>query len=179
MTALGLDINLLPKSKWEKGFVGKLLFWALNVGRYVVVFTELIVIGAFLFRFGLDKRLTDLNFEINQKKNAVMTYGDLEAKWRRLQSQLGVVAKFQTEAVDANQVLNAISQITPLDTSYTTITLNAKKVVLEGQTLSNVGLATLLTKAQSQPLFKEVTLETVSSSVDQSGVITFRLTLTL
>ena len=179
MTALGLDINLLPKSKWEKGFIGKLLFWALNVGRYVVVFTELIVIGAFLFRFGLDKRLTDLNFAINQKKNAIMTYGDLEVKWRRLQGQLEAVAKFQAEAVDANQVLNAISQITPFDTNYTTINLYAKNVVLEGQTLSNVGLATLLTKAQNQPLFKEVTLETVSSSVDQSGVIAFRLTLTL
>src|SRR3989338_10839616 len=149
MAALSFEINLLPKSKWEKGFVGKLLFWALNVGRYVVVFTKLIVIGAFLFRFGLDKRLTDLNFEINQKKNAVMTYGDLESKWRRLQDQLEAVAKVQVEAVNANEVLNAISQITPLDTSYTTITLNAKNVVLEGQTLSNVGLAPLLNKAQS------------------------------
>lgn len=179
MTALGLNINLLPKSKWEKGIVGRLLFWALHVGRYVVVFTELVVIGAFLFRFGLDKKLTDLNFDINQKKSAVMAYGDLEGKWRRLQSQLQTITKVSADSVKAGQILNAVSQITPLDTNYSTINLNDKAVVLEGQTLSNVGLATLLASAQNQPLFKEVTLETVSSAADNSGIITFRLTLNL
>ena len=76
-------------------------------------------------------------------------------------------------------MLDAVSQITPLDTSYTTINLNSEIVILEGQTLSNVGLATLLAQAQNQPIFKEVTLETVSSAVDQSGLIAFRLTLSL
>ena len=179
MAALGLDINLLPKAKWEKGVFGKLLFWALHVGRYVVVFTELIVIGAFLFRFGLDKRLTDLNFGINQKKSAVEAYGDLESRWRRLQTQLKTVTTVQAESVNTGQVLDAVSQITPLDTSYNTININPEMVVLEGQTLSNVGLATLLAQAQNQPMFKEVTLETVSSAVDQSGLIAFRLTLSL
>jgi hypothetical protein len=177
MTAQDKEINLLPKNKWEKGVIGRLFFWALNIGRYVVVFTELIVISAFLFRFGLDKQLTDVNFDIEQKKTVVMSYGDLEAKWRHLQEQLKQVATAKAAGTDAADILNSISQMTPLDTNYTTINITKEVVILEGQTLSDIGLATLLAKAQIDSRYQDVTLETVSSATDQSGIITFRLVL--
>ena len=81
------EINLLPKERWETGVLGKLLKWALNIGRYVVVFTELVVIGAFLYRFGLDRQLTDLKEEIGQKQALVESFGDFEAKFRDLQEK--------------------------------------------------------------------------------------------
>ena len=60
MTAQEKQINLLPKDKWEVGVIGKLLKWALNIGRYIVVFTELIVISAFFMDC-----LIILNYEID------------------------------------------------------------------------------------------------------------------
>ncbi len=179
MTAQAKEINLLPKDKWETGVVGKLLHWALNIGRYVVVFTELIVISAFLFRFGLDRRLTDLNEEMKQKQAVIKSYGDLEDKFRQLQLQLESVKNVEDETAKTDVILSNISQITPLDTSYSSININKEKVTLEGQTFSDVGLATLLAKAQTNEMFMEVVLENVSSATDKSQAIDFRMTLSL
>lgn len=179
MAAQHKEINLLPKEKWEQGVLGKILKWALNVGRYVVVFTELIVISAFLYRFGLDKKLTDLNEEIERKKIIVNSYGDLEEKYRRLQSQLQLVSNKEKERVTATTILTVISQITPIDTSYTNIVVEKEKVSLEGETLSEVGLATLLAKAQAQSIFDNATLDSVTSANEKSASIGFRLSLEL
>jgi len=173
------EINLLPKEKWEVGVVGKLLKWTLNVGRYVVVFTELIVISAFLFRFGLDRKLTDLNEEMEQKKFIVNSYGDLEERFKRVQFQLKSIKEIKDEALEANEVLEAISQLTPTDTRYSAINVSEKEVLLEGQTLSEVGLATLLAKSQENEMFTDVALENVSSAADKSQAIDFRMILSM
>ena len=82
MVAQNKEINLLPKEKWETGTAGKLLKWALSIGRYIVVFTELVVISAFLYRFSLDRKLMDINEQVNQQKKIIVTYGDLETNFR-------------------------------------------------------------------------------------------------
>jgi len=179
MPANKKDINLLPKDKWEEGVVGKLLHWALNIGRYVVVFTELIVISAFLFRFGLDRKLTDLNEEMKQKQGVVQSYGDLEEKFKRLQLQLKIVKETKDNTIDVGLILTNISKITPLDTIYSTIDISEEKISLEGQTFSEVGLATLLAKAQTSEIFTGVVLENVSSATDKSQAIDFRMILNL
>ncbi|MFC1627296.1 PilN domain-containing protein [Patescibacteria group bacterium] len=171
------EINLLPKEKWESGTVGKLLKWVLNVGRYVVVFTELIVISAFLFRFGLDRRLTDIKEQVNNKKSVINSFGDFEEVFRRTQLQLKTVSDTADESLDMGEILNEISQMTPIDTSYTSIGINEEGVALEGQTLSDVGLATLLAKSQASKLFTGVVLENVSSAQEQSQAIEFRMVL--
>lgn len=173
------DINLLPKNKWETGILGKLFKWVLNAGRYVVVFTELIVISAFLFRFGLDRKLTDLNEETSQKKAVVAGYGDLESKFTRIQEQLKMIKETEDSDIDAELVLSTISEVTPLDTFYTAISVSKENITLQGQTLSDIGLATLLAKTQDNELFESVTLENVSSADERSQAINFSMKLTL
>jgi len=179
MTAQKDSINLLPKETWEVGVVGKLLKWALQVGRYVVVFTELVVILSFLYRFSLDRKLTDLNEERKQKQTVVESYQDLETNFRQLQLQLKTVKEVEENNLKVGEILTSISLMTPIDTSYKTITINEESVALEGQTLSEVGLATILAKAQNDQRFTEVILENVSSTSNQSQIIEFRMNLSL
>ena len=173
------DINLLPKDKWTEGVIGKLLKWVLNVGRYLVVFTELIVILAFLYRFRLDQQLTDLDEEIKQKQTTITSYGDLEKKFRRLQLQLKTSKQVNSQRLPIETILTTISQITPLDAVYRNINISPDKIFLEGQVFSEAGLATLLAKAQINPLFTEVVLENVSSATDKTQAIDFRMALSL
>src|SRR3989338_8701807 len=91
MSAPRAELNLLPKEVWEKGIVGQLLVWTLSAGRYVVVFTELVVISAFLYRFGLDRALTDLRASLKEKQAIIESYGDLEANFRLVQKKLTTV----------------------------------------------------------------------------------------
>jgi len=173
------DINLLPKEKWEKGLVGKLLKWILNIGRYVVVFTELIVIGAFLYRFSLDRKITDLKEEMDQKKAVIVSYGDFEDNFRRLQLKINTIKSTNESKISSEEILSIISQMTPMDTIYDSINISLEEISLKGKTLSEIGLATLLAKAQKIDLFSEVALDSVSSSTEKSQEINFLMTLKL
>ncbi|MDZ7587449.1 MAG: hypothetical protein U0946_06865 [Patescibacteria group bacterium] len=177
MAARNKEINLLPKEPWETGMLGKLILWALSVGRYVVVFTELIVISAFLYRFGLDRKLTDLNEEIKQNQAIINSYGDLETKFIRVQSQLNKIKETEETAVKVGETLDHISQITPIDAAYKSIMINQIEVSLQGKVLSEVGLATLLTQSQASQRFSDVSLENVSSGTEKDQAITFRMNL--
>ena len=59
-------INLLPQEEFAASTLGRILAWILSTFRILVIMTELIVILAFLSRFWLDARTTDLNEEIKQ-----------------------------------------------------------------------------------------------------------------
>jgi len=179
MPAKAKEINLLPKEPWETGVVGKFIHWTLTVGRYVVVFTELIVISAFLYRFSLDRQLTDLNEKIKQRRAIITNFGDLEEKFRTVQLQLEKIKTLDNQALTVDVILEDISQITPIDTVYESITVNAEAVVLQGKLLSEVGLATLLAKAQADKNFSGVTLENISSGTINTQEINFRMTLNL
>ncbi len=177
MAARKKEINLLPKEPWETGILGQLIPWTLSVGRYVVVFVELIVISAFLYRFGLDRQLTDLNEKIKQKQAIVSSYGDLEAKFKRVQGQLEKIKTTDEASVKIDEVLDKISQITPTDAAYDSITINQKEISLQGRVLSEAGLATLLTQAQTSQGFSDVRLENVSSGTEKEQAIIFRMSL--
>lgn len=179
MAAQNKEINLLPKEKWETGSTGKLLKWALSIGRYIVVFTELIVISAFLYRFGLDRKLMDINEQIEAKKKTIVSYGDLETNFRSLQAKLIGISQAEKNSLDISAILTGLSEITPLDTTYNSIDVAGQKVSLEGQTLSETGLATLLTKAQESQIFSGVSLDNVSSANEKSQTINFRMELSL
>jgi len=57
MPAKKREISLLPKEKEGlPGTVEKATKWLVNVGRWIIVFTELIVILSFLSRFWLLKK---------------------------------------------------------------------------------------------------------------------------
>lgn len=177
MAARKKEINLLPKKPWETGILGQLIPWTLSVGRYVVVFVELIVISAFLYRFGLDRKLTDLNEKIKQKQAIVSSYGDLEAKFKRVQEQLKKIKAAEEAPVKIDEALDSISQITPADAAYDSIIINQKEISLQGKVLSEAGLATLLTQAQASKEFSDVSLENVSSSTEKEQAIIFKMSL--
>jgi hypothetical protein len=177
MTAPHPELNLLPKEPWEKGLLGQLFKWVISTGRYVVIFTELIVISAFLYRFGLDSTLTNLRQSIKQKLNIINSFGDLETNFRTVQTQLNTI-KEVTDNARALTVLATLNQITPADVTYTAITINQESVSLEGRVLSHAGLATLLYQTQEKSGFSDVVLENVQSATDKSPAIEFRLMLT-
>ncbi|MFA5769896.1 MAG: PilN domain-containing protein [Patescibacteria group bacterium] len=62
-------INLLEKK--SVGILDKLTFFGLNYLRYIIVITQLVVIGVFFYRFQIDQRIIDLKEGVEQKKEIV------------------------------------------------------------------------------------------------------------
>ena len=68
MPAKQPTINLIGEEEMAHTPVGRIVAWAVTYGRYIMIGTEIIVLLAFISRFSLDRKLTDLNDEVSQKQ---------------------------------------------------------------------------------------------------------------
>ncbi len=63
------NINLLTLKK-EKP-LDKVIYFTLNYLRYILVITQIVVIGVFLYRFRVDQEIVDLEDSLNQKREII------------------------------------------------------------------------------------------------------------
>ncbi len=63
------SINLL--SEKEAPFFERVMYFFLNYLRYIIIVTQLVVIGVFFYRFQIDQRIVDLKESVDQKKEIV------------------------------------------------------------------------------------------------------------
>jgi len=103
----------LPRQGLEGTPVGRLIDWLLSSGRYIIIFTELIVIGAFLSRFWLDRKNSDLSEEIRQQKAILEATQAFEQEFRLFQTRLKVIAQYLEEDRNPLRPLDIISQSLP------------------------------------------------------------------
>jgi hypothetical protein len=59
----------MPKK--DTPFVEKVFYFALNYLRYIIIITQLVVIGVFFYRFQVDQKIIDLKEAVDQKKEIV------------------------------------------------------------------------------------------------------------
>lgn len=179
MAARKRDIELAPKEEWEKRPLGRFLKWALTIGRYIVIITELIVILAFLSRFKLDRDLTDLYEEIRQKQAIVESASDFENDFRFLQKRLATIQSLEEEQLGAARVLEEVTRLTPLDVSFTDLSSTSEEISFTATALSEAGLATFLRELKASPRFEKLILSQVSSETTKEIGIQFNLSAKL
>lgn len=156
-------INLLPQEEFEKSPIGKFFKWALNAGRYIVIFTELIVIISFLSRFKLDSDLTRLNKDISEKQAVIASFGDLEKNVRSLQTKLKIIKSKQEAGIKITQALDECSSITPPDVALSDLSIKESSISLKGIALSHQGLAAFIEGFKQSKLFDEIDLKSILS----------------
>ena len=120
------SINLL-KNK-EVGFFGEFINWTLTIGRIVVILTEGIALAAFLYRFSLDRRLSDLHDQIKQKQAILSPLKSNEAKYRNLQDRLFLVSNFSSLSMERNKILKDILNLTPQGITLNNLSLNKNSI---------------------------------------------------
>jgi hypothetical protein len=94
-------INLLPQDDFQTTGIGRVLKWALSTFRVMVIVTELVVMSAFLSRFWLDSKNSDLNEAMGIKKAQVMAYKEVEKEFRSYQTKLSIASSLYLEGSNA------------------------------------------------------------------------------
>lgn len=172
-----LSINLMPRDPFADSTLGKVLMWALSIGRYIVVFTELIVIISFLSRFRLDRTLTDLNENIAKQKAIVLSYQSLEPDFRRVQSLTQLVRDAEP-IVPFPDLLEAISQVLPPDVKLDDIRIAGPDIQMTASALSTQGFSQFVRGLESLESVTDVSLGQVESE-EQASLITFGISASL
>ena len=175
MSARKTSINLLPQNEFEQTPLGKFLKWALTFGKYIVILTQLMVIAAFLFRFKLDRDLDNLNESIGQNQEVVTSYQDLEHKVRVLQNQLTSLKIITDDQFLIKTALQAISQSTPSQIEFESLTLAQDSVSIKGRSLNEVALATLIASLQNRSEFTDINVNSITTGGAKDPVLSFTI----
>lgn len=173
-----ISINLLPKDPFFETAIGKVLRWALSIGRYIVIFTELVVIISFVTRFNLDRQVTDLNDEINQKSVLIESFGDLEDQVRETQIK---IEQYEQVAQTTNiaEVFPELSLVTPRDVRLDELVVRADSVTLSGTTLSQNSLTLLINNIQLAEEFRNVRVNRIETGDSQDPGFHFQISATV
>jgi Tfp pilus assembly protein PilN len=170
---ISFDINLLPKDPFFATPAGQILKWALSIGRYIVIFTELVVILSFVTRFSLDRQVTDLNDAISQKKTVIESYGDLEESVRQIQKVLEEYTIIKQQ-VNITEVFPELTKIIPRDTELNELVLRPDQISFSGRTIKQSSLNIIINNIQLSHRFSNVSVDKIeSNSTDDGGGFNF------
>lgn len=161
-TAVVLDVNLIPKDPFFETAIGRSLKWTVSIGRYIVIFTQLVVIISFLTRFVLDRQVTDLNSAISQQKMAIESYGDLEKRFLFVQAQMTDIKQLQQEA-NLVEIFPLLNETIPSNVILDELTIKPSEVVFSGIALSQTAFDILVRNVQLSPHFEEVSIGSIES----------------
>ncbi len=170
-----IDINLVPKDPFFETLLGRSLKWALSAGRYIVMFTELIVVLSFVTRFYLDRQITDLNRSLFQKESVIRSYGDFEDEIRGIQERLSQYDQIEQEDNIAD-TFPLLAEVIPSGIKLDELVIYPDRVALKGTVLSQKSLNILINNLQISPDFSNVVVSTIESEGLSNSGFLFQLT---
>lgn len=152
-------INLLSRRKEQP--LERLIYFMLNYLRYILVITQIVVIGVFFYRFKVDQELVDLQETVNQKKEIIEVSQPLikEAKKEatRLSQLDSIIADQQTFLEATDYLLSMFPEnffLNKMQVSKDTISMN-------GYTQDPQSIRKFLERLKKEAKFKKVELKTI------------------
>lgn len=177
MPANFVSINLLGESNFVRSPVGRIVNWAVTYGRYIMIGTEIIVLLAFISRFSLDRKLTDLKEEISQKQAILRANTQLESEIRAVQSTINLVKNSMVDQQKPLETLASIQSLLPPDVYLKTLSIGENKITADVTAGTADGFALFLQELVSNKKFINVQIGDVSKR--QLTGIEFSITLGL
>jgi Tfp pilus assembly protein PilN len=165
---VSFDVNLLPKDPFFSTPLGKILRWALSIGRYIVIFTELVVIVSFVTRFALDRRVTDLNSSIDQNKTIILSYGDLEENVIKVQSVLQEYDQIKQQ-INITEIFPELTRVLPRDTELGELVIRPDQITFSGRSLTQSSLNLIINNIQLSHKFSNVSVDKIKSENEREG----------
>lgn len=171
------SINLLPKDSFETSGFGTVLAWALQFGKWSVIVTQLIVMGAFLWRFTLDRTVTNLRRQIEQEKAIIDSYSQVEANFKLAHMRLQFATPVLAAQDATHNHLAVLQAVTPEEIWYERLTFSPQAITVNAYSASLAGFSRLLTNLQRRPEFTSVSVGQIEDGGGADAQLRFDITL--
>ena len=169
---VSVAINLVPQDPFFETVLGRALKWALSVGRYIVIFTEMVVIISFATRFTLDRQVTDLNSAIAQKERAIKSYGNLEKEFTFVQDQIEDYKQLKQD-YNLVEIFPLLNETIPNGVAFDTLTVQSDSINFSGTAFSQDSLNILINNMQLDKNFSNVRISRIESRDEKSSGVLF------
>ncbi len=143
------SINLLPNK--GEGFLSQFLDWALTIGRLLVILTETVALGTFIYRFSIDMKIIDLHDQIKQESLIVKNLKDSEDIYRNLQDRLALAKKYDSAGSTTPTTLRNIIEMGRGRITFRSILVSSGAVRIEAQAASSISLSQFIQALKNYP----------------------------
>ncbi len=155
-------INLLPPK--EKSLVDKIIYFALNYLRYILVITQIIVIGVFFYRFKIDQEIIDLKEELQQKQEIVLVSSPLFKQAEATDIKINEVRQILVDQETLKEMIKYLLTRFPEKIYLDKMTIQENSFKLEGFTQDIKTLRVFFEKIKKENRFKTVNLKNVKKT---------------
>lgn len=170
---------MLPRDTFEASSIGVVLSWVLAFGKWTVILTQLVVMGAFLWRFGLDRQLTDYKKQIAKNVAIVKSYDKVERDFLIAQKRVNKIKEVVEQQERVATLFNKFIQVTPQDVWYDKLGITPEGVGIVGYSKSLLGFSQLLATLQKDETFKTVSIGKIQDGGAQNARMQFEMNLGL
>lgn len=148
-----ININLMPGQEEFQDSVGSTIHWALTIGRYLVIFTEIVAIAIFILSIKLSADKQDLKESISNLTQQVSAQEDFEEEFRSVQDRINEVKDQRSSHFLNNKVLSEFLKLLPQGMTLETLELAENEISFSGSFATPKELQTLiLTFSQSDTI---------------------------
>ena len=155
------SINLVKNKQIP--LIDRLMNWALTVGRLIVIFTEIVAVAAFIYRFSLDEKLIDLHSAIKQKQSLISLLKQDENKYRNLQDRIVLASSLLEKNAKTNKIFLDIVGLTPQGTRIDNLTFNKDKLTINADINSVSSLTDFINLLKDYPDIKSVSIDNIEN----------------
>lgn len=139
--------------------------WAVTGGKIVIIFTELIALGAFFYSFTVDQQIRDLHEQIDREVVILKSQEKQEAQYRNLQDRLKNIQAITSDVnfrIDSMYKIASESSMQQL--SVQRLILNKDSITIDGSTPSIFNLSKFLKNLKLKNFVSSITINKVEKS---------------
>lgn len=153
------NINLLQKK--ETPFVEKMMYFALHYLRYIIIITQLVVIGVFFYRFQIDQRIIDLKESVDQKKEIVQVVLPLLKEGENISLRTKESQKILTDQKKFTNMMQYYLSQFPSSVNLNTLEIGSDSIKAIGTALSASDLQAFSSSLKKDQKFAHVELQNI------------------
>lgn len=166
-------INLLPPR--EQSAVDKVIYFAFHYLRYILVVTQIVVIGVFFSRFSVDQEVIDLKDDLRQKQEIMSVSQPLLDEVTRLEKKIGNVSRLMKQQDDFNGMMAYFLGLFPEKFTLTNLKIVELSIEFTGTTPSSALVKNFYDRVKKERRFSSVIL----GNIRKEGIsYIFNFTLT-
>ena len=150
-------INLLPKK--ELNITDKVIYFTFHYLRYILVITQLVVIGVFFYRFKVDQEIVDLKDTLQQKREIITVSQPILKAIHTIDVKAGFASGVVKQQKQYQSMMEYFLSIFPDKLSLTSMTIGDGSITFEGTTLDVQSVQIFLARLKSDGKFQNITLQ--------------------
>ena len=152
-------INLITRKK-EKT-VDKLIYFMLNYLRYILVITQIVVIGVFFYRFQIDQELVDLEEATEQKKEIIQVSQPMIIEAKKESFKLNETRLILNKQKNTLEAIDYLISLYPESLYLTKLTLSKETITFVGISQEPQSVNSFMQRLRDEARFKQINLKNI------------------